>query len=264
MTTMTRPLETGWLPDTPVEDSLLRRFLHNQADSNAALAVAGGGQVERRPDVVLSAYDVPVPYLNMGVLMRPLTGIDDEALDATESFFAGGQPGTLLSAWPTPDLSSRGWTLMGHPMFVAHGPRGDVVPEQSPVRVTVACSAEDLALAERIVAEGYPIPPAVGLPANAVMGEGLLDSPYLVRIGWLDGEPCAVGASFVGSGVVNLCLAATLPSGRRRGVWSALATARMADGHDLPAVAFTSDFSRPGFEKLGFLPVTRFTLWHCG
>ena len=29
----------------------------------------------------------------------------------------------------------------------------------------------------------------------------------------------------------------------------------------LPAVAFTSDYSRPGFLRTGFLPITRFTLW---
>ncbi len=26
-------------------------------------------------------------------------------------------------------------------------------------------------------------------------------------------------------------------------------------------IAFTSDYSRPGFLRMGFLPVTRFTLW---
>jgi hypothetical protein len=30
---------------------------------------------------------------------------------------------------------------------------------------------------------------------------------------------------------------------------------------DLPAVAFTSDYSRPGFLRMGFLPITVFTLW---
>ena len=31
---------------------------------------------------------------------------------------------------------------------------------------------------------------------------------------------------------------------------------------DLPAVGVFSDMSRPPAEALGFLPVTRFTLWH--
>jgi hypothetical protein len=62
-------------------------------------------------------------------------------------------------------------------------------------------------------------------------------------------------------GVVNLCLGATLPAGRRKGVWEALVWARASDAPDLPAVAFTSDYSRPGFVRMGFMVVTRFTLW---
>ena len=34
----------------------------------------------------------------------------------------------------------------------------------------------------------------------------------------------------------------------------------LTDG--LPAVGVFSDMSRPSAEALGFLPVTRFTLWH--
>ena len=34
------------------------------------------------------------------------------------------------------------------------------------------------------------------------------------------------------------------------------------DDPELPAVAYTSDYSRPGFIRMGFLPITRFTLWY--
>jgi hypothetical protein len=44
-------------------------------------------------------------------------------------------------------------------------------------------------------------------------------------------------------------------------VWRTLVAARYTDIPDLPAVAFTSDYSRPGFLRMGFLPITRFTLW---
>ena len=77
----------------------------------------------------------------------------------------------------------------------------------------------------------------------------------------MGGEPVAAAAGFVGSGVVNLCGAATLPAARRTGAWGALVRARMADAPDLPALAYTSDFSRPGFVHMGFLPITRFTIW---
>jgi hypothetical protein len=45
-------------------------------------------------------------------------------------------------------------------------------------------------------------------------------------------------------------------------VWEALVWARVADAPELPAIAYTSDYSRPGFVRMGFLPITRFTLWY--
>jgi len=77
----------------------------------------------------------------------------------------------------------------------------------------------------------------------------------------VEGTPAAIGSSHVAYGVVNLCLAATLPTARRRGAWESLVWARIDDGPGLPAAAFSSDDSRPGFLRMGFLPVTRFTLW---
>jgi hypothetical protein len=37
---------------------------------------------------------------------------------------------------------------------------------------------------------------------------------------------------------------------------------RLVDAPGLPVVEVFSDMSRPGAEALGFLPITRFTLWH--
>ena len=65
MTELARPLETGWLPDTPTGDSLLRRFVVNQADLQDHLVGAVGGRSDRTPDVALSdsgvAAAVPEP-----------------------------------------------------------------------------------------------------------------------------------------------------------------------------------------------------------
>jgi hypothetical protein len=44
-------------------------------------------------------------------------------------------------------------------------------------------------------------------------------------------------------------------------VWEALVWDRIDEAADLPAVAYTSDFSRPGFQRMGFVPVIRLTLW---
>ena len=50
---------------------------------------------------------------------------------------------------------------------------------------------------------------------------------------------------------------------RGPGSTGALASTRGVEDDDpeLPAVAYTSDDSRPGFVRMGFLPITRFTLW---
>jgi hypothetical protein len=120
--------------------------------------------------------------------------------------------------------------------------------------------ADDLRVAERVAVDGYPIDEAKDSPPGAVFPDRVLGTGIRLRLGLVDGEPVSAAAAFDAHGVVNLCFAATLPAGRRRGVWSALVWARVDDAPDQPAVAFTSDDSRPGFVKLGFLPAFRFTL----
>lgn len=257
-------LESGWSPETAVDDSILRRFLFNQAEVQATLATAAGGRIERTPDVALADTGTPVAYLNQATLMRPVTDADDRVLDHVTEFFRNGSIGLFLSAWPTPDLSRRGWMLVGHPMFVVRGPASASAydaPLRPDVSVRIAETADDLAMVERIVADGYPVAEMADLPPNQVLGQSLVSSAVVHRIGYLDGVPVAAAANQVGHGVVNLSLAATLPTARRRGVWQALVNARCADAPDLPAVAFTSDYSRPGFVRMGFLPLMRFTLW---
>jgi hypothetical protein len=163
--------------------------------------------------------------------------------------------------WPTPDLSSRGWVLVGHPAFVVRA-AGTAASVPAPgVEVREVTTAAELRVAERVAIEGYPIDEAREKPPGTVLPPGVLGTGLQVRLGLLDGRAVAIGNSFAGHGVVNLCLGATLPEARRRGVWEALVWARLASAPDLPAVAYTSDYSRPGFVRMGFLVVSRFTLW---
>lgn len=261
-----RPLETGWLDDTPIEDSVLRQFIRNQADLGTAIALASGGRAAEATGVSLADAGGHLSFLNQATLLRPLIGLDDPALDCVDDFWAQdpGRPNLLLSAWPTPDLGRRGWRLEGHPMFVVRSPGSHPVRTDPGVELEVVESVEALGIAEQVAIEGYPMPPLIGSPAGTVLAPGLLDTDVRYRIGRLDGVAVGVAADYVGHGVVNLCLAATLVAARRRGVWANLVWARVDDAPDLPAVAFTSDYSRPGFVRMGFLPITRFTLWAKG
>jgi len=255
-------LQDGWRSDTPVSDSVLRRFLFNQCDLGDLIADAAGGRHARTPEVALADVGVPVPYLNQAVLLEPVLTTDSPALTGVDEFFAAGRhPAMVLSAWPTPDLTPRGWVLVGHPMFVLRAPAEHRFRPNPGVAVRLAHTPADLAVAESVAVRGYPLPEANDLAANALFGAGLLDSALRIRIAAVEGTPAAIGSSHVGHGIVNLCLAATLPTARRRGAWESLVWARIDDGPGLPAAAFTSDDSRPGFLRMGFLPITRFTLW---
>ena len=256
-----RPLETGWLADTPVGDTALRRFAFNQGDLNERFALAAGGRSERQADLSLADSGGPIAFFNQAIALRPLTGVDDPILDAAERFYASAShAATLLSLWPTPDLSVRGWGLGGHPAFVARppGPHG---PSRPGVDVRLVDHPAQLEEVERVAVDGYPLEEGRSLLPGGLLPAALLDTDIRYWVAYLDGRPVAAASSHAGHGVVNLCFAATLPEARRHGAWSALLWARVDEHPDLPAVAFTSDYSRPGFERLGFLVLTRFTLW---
>ncbi len=259
---MNEPLATGWGASEPIDDSVLRRFVFNQADVVRAMASGPAARHAADDDVVTVDSGGPVAYSNMAVLLRPVTDPADAVLDRIDEFYAeaAGRPKLLLSVWPLPDLSARGWNLAGHPMFVVRAPGPVTATTREGVDVRDVTSPDDLRALERIAIEGYPIDEAKDAPPGAVFPDALLDSPVSLRVGLVDGEPASAAAALNAHGVVNLCFAATLDTGRRRGVWSALVWARVNEAPDQPSVAFTSDYSRPGFVKMGFLPVQRFTL----
>ena len=255
-------LETGWRHDTPITDTLARRFVFNQADLNDLITGTLGGRSERHPGVALADSAVPVAYLNQAVLLRPVLSADDEVLDVVDDFFAAGSSQALvLSVWPTPDLTSRGWHPVGHPVFVVRSPGPFDFRQPDDVVLRSCETEEDFASAEQVAINGYPLPEATSLPPNALFGASLSGTALRMRLALVDGVPAAIGSGHVAHGVVNLCLAATLPSARRRRAWQSLVWARVNDAPDLPAAAFTSDDSRPGFIRMGFLPICRFTLW---
>jgi hypothetical protein len=263
MTDTERPPEDGWLPDTPASDSVLRGFALNQAEMNEVVAAEHGAPTLHTDGLSCAETRTPVAFFNQAVLLRPLDGADDPRLDEVERFYGrSDNPRTLLSVWPTPRLESRGWHLMGHPTFVVRAP-GPVPGHERPgVRVRDIRGLEDVGVFERVLVEGFPLHEAAGMPPGGIFPASVVDRGLRLRLGVLDGEPVGTGVVYVAHGVVNLSAAATLPDARRRGVWQAVVWSRVAEAPDLPAVAFTSDYSRPGFERMGFLPITRFTLWY--
>jgi hypothetical protein len=258
-------LATGWGPHEPIDDSVLRSFVFNHADVLRAMASGPAARHATDDDVALVDSGGPVPYNNMAMLLRPVTDARDPVLDRVRDFYAdsgrAGRAALLLSVWPLPDLSARGWQLGGHPMFVVRAPGPVTASTRDGVEVRDVTTVDDLHTLERVAVEGYPLDAARDEPPGVVFPAPMLDSDVTLRLGLVDGAAVAGAAALDAHGIVNLCFAATLPAGRRKGVWSALVWARVNQAPDQPAVAFTSDDSRPGFVRMGFMPTFRFSLW---
>ena len=256
------PLTTGWEPETPVEDTLLRRAVFALAEAWEPAVAAMGGRVRRCAEFALADLGRPAGLANAVTLLQPLPHPPEAVLDAVEAEVSGGT-GTvgLVSAWPTPDLTARGWELLGHPPLHLR-PAGPLpaVPPPAGLRITPVADAAAVRDFERVLVAGYPFP---DVTPGTLFDERLLTaSAPLLEIGYLGGRAVTVGARHTAHGLVVLALGATLPDARHRGCWAAMVRSRLAAAPDLPAVALFGDDSRPGAERLfGFLPITRFTLW---
>ena len=264
---MTEHLTDGWEPDLPVGDTLLRRFLFNLAAFHEAPVRAAGGRVLRRDEFAAADLGRPAAMNNAATLLRPLPfDRPGPTLDAVEAFFEGGDQGEvyLWSAWPTPDLRSRGWVLEGHPPLLVRPPGNQSVPPTpASLRLERVGGTEALRDWERVAVDGFPYRELQPYRPGALLADAVLAEERLrLWVGYEQDRPVCAGSLFVDAGVAAFSLGVTLPSARRRGYWAAMAGVRLVEAPGLPAVGVFSDMSRPGAEALGFLPVVRFTLWH--
>jgi hypothetical protein len=193
----------------------------------------------------------PCPFLNVAAV----AAVPDVASARTlRGFFPQGRPFVVITPHPTGDLTPAGLRLVGHPPLTVR-PAGGGLPA-APVGVTVAevHDATGLAAWDRVLAAGYPMPPS---PAPAA----LLGGRTRFWLATVDGVPAATALSYTGHGVVDVEAVATLPEFRRRGAGAAVTAAAMVADPALPAVLVSSDDGAGVYRDLGFLPVTRWTLW---
>jgi len=263
MSVASEALTTGWEPGLPVADTMLRRYLFHNGELCAAFARAGGGHTLDTAALVAADLGHPGGYWNAATLLQPPSDWD-ETVEAVETFFAGGTGEAMLwSAWPTPDLRERGWRLSGHPPLLVRPPARALPPPATALdTVREVGSTGELATWERVAVEGYPLPDLATAAPGAMAGPALLDDPRLrLWTAAIDGRPVSAAAAFVAHGIGSLAFGATLPTGRRRGLWRQLAVARLLAMPDVWTAGVFSDLSRPGAEALGFTPILRLTLW---
>jgi hypothetical protein len=263
MTSTQEVLATGWEQGAADDDTLLRQFLLHNADLTATVADAAGGHTMETPTFTAADLGEPAGFWNAATLLAPPADWD-AVIHRIERFYARGTgPALLWSAWPTPDLRPRGWRLSGHPPLLARPPASVVPPADTATpRVHQVTTRIELERWEQVAAEAYPIDGADHASPGWLAPPRLLDDPRLSF--WTAGagdEPVAAGAAFRARGIASLSFGATLPAHRHQGLWRELAVRRLLTEPGLWFTGVFSDHSRPGAERLGFVPLVRLTLW---
>ncbi|MGH3787438.1 MAG: GNAT family N-acetyltransferase [Pseudonocardiaceae bacterium] len=254
------PLTTGWEPDLAAGDTLVRRAVLVHASWPVQVARGAGRPWRSGPAWAGGWIGDRGALTNPVVLVQPLTR-PEETLREIGALFPPQVPYLLISAWPTPDLRPYGLALMGHPPLMVRfpSPRPDSSSPEADVREVK--DVDELAVAERVLVEGFPMPELEPLKPGDLLGPTLLQSDTRVWLAWADGQPAAVAAAHRYAGITLVEYVATLPAARGRGAGTAVTWAATLADPAAPAVLIASDDGRPVYERLGYIAVERWTVW---
>jgi GNAT superfamily N-acetyltransferase len=251
-------LTTGWEADVGADDSLLRGFVLSTADRSVVLAEAGGGAVRRTDRALFADARSPVLFDNAVTLLHPLTAEEarDVAAEALD-FFPVDRPFVLLSVWPIPGAGDLGLELMGHPpfMFRPAGPPPDGWDRGLELREVD--DAEGLATFFRTITEAYPMP----ADDSALAHEGVLGTDIRLWVGYEGDRPVGTAGTYVAHGTNDVEWVSVYPEHRGKGYGAALTWAATLADPTLPGVLIASDDGQPVYERMGYVRLTRLSLW---
>jgi hypothetical protein len=260
-------LETGYGDGAPSGDNILNDFARGESEGFAALARARGDRVEELPEFAITLVDgaSPTPFGNTAVLRAPLTAEQWVALTGRMHAFYDGNPGgpyMVMSAWPTPDLKPLGFGLVGHPPLMLRpvAPLTRKTIDNFEIRrVSDAASARDW---EYVMVHGYPTPELQPFQAGCFLPERALAAPrWQHYVGYLDGRAVATSSAYVADHHQHVEFISALDDARGRGIgYEVTAQVTVADP-SVPALLIASDLGKPVYDRLGYLTISRHTLW---
>jgi GNAT superfamily N-acetyltransferase len=251
-------LTTGWEPEVPAGDSLLRAFVLTMADRTEGLARAAGGATRRTDTAVFADGGSPIVFDNGVILLAPIDAagartVVDEALD----FFPADRPFVVFSAWPIPEAGDLGIDLMGHPPFMFR-PAGPPAHERDTgLEVREVTDAAGLDVFWRTLADAYPMPGDDSVLAHP----GVLDSGIHLWVGYEGDRPVGTSVVYVAHGANDVEWISVFDDCRGKGYGEALTWVATRADPDLPAVLIASDPGQPVYERMGFLRLTRLSMW---
>ena len=249
------------------ENARAEHYRALSARNNALVYAETSRAMERRQhewdDVWAADSGAPSSHTNSATLKRPLR--EDDAGDLVErvaSFYAGGTGGSwhFWSAWPTPDLTVHGLTMLGDPPLM--GREGGAHPVEVPPELTIAEVLDGAALRDwvRVFVDGFPVIEEQGAP-DLMLDDRVLGGAIRFFAGYVEGGPVTCAAASVDDAIVGVHFVATLPHARRRGYGAAITQAAAKARPDLPAWLVSSRAGRHVYEEVGFVEVSQYVLW---
>lgn len=253
-------LANGWEASTPDSDTLVRMAAHVHASWPAAVAKAVGRPWRATEQWAGGFLAERGALSNPVVLVQPV--VDPEALvSEIAELVPPTSPYFLLSPWLAPDLARHGLVLLGHPPLMVRFPSPRGVPTSPGVEVHEVLDAEALAVAERVLVDGYPMPDLEPLTPGDLLGPSILGGQTRIWLAYVDGRPSAVAAGHQHAGATLVEYVATLPEARGRGAGAAVTWAATLSNESAPAVLVASDEGRPVYESMGYVAIERWTAW---
>lgn len=258
-------LETGNGAATPPGDNLCNDYQQGLTEAWGTLAAMRGDRVLRDSAVMLTDASSPSLFCNIAIVRAPWS--DDRwrvEAQRMHSFFAEASGGSFLlfSAWPTPDLTALDFGRVGHPPLMLRLPAPVTVDPIPGLEIRPVADEAGAQAWESALVGGFPLPELQPVRAGCVLPACALAAPgWQHWVGYLDGAAVAAASAYVGAHHVGVEYIATLEPARGRGIGRAMAATATAACPDLPAMLIASDRGRPVYERLGYRPLLRYTVW---
>ncbi len=255
-------LTTGWERGLAPQDSLVRQAVWAHVAWAHAIARGTGGPALDRPGWAGGFGGTSSPMLNWALITQP-PGDWSAVVDDIRGQLPSGSPALVISPIPTPDLTPMGMSLIGHPPLMWR-PATTVAPAVSTaLDVREATSSEQLADAEQVLVEGYPLPELGDGPDVSLYRPSFTDDATRVFVAYEGPTPVATSVALSAAGATVVENVAVLSRARGVGAGAAITWAATTAWPHQPAMLIASDDGQPVYERLGFLRLVRWTCWLC-
>jgi GNAT superfamily N-acetyltransferase len=168
---------------------------------------------------------------------------------------------TVEDSWGAAAQAPADTTTLRMPLMVR--PPGPVtVPDRPDTRVVRVGDRDELATAERIIVDGFPLRTFQPLAPGTALPPRLLDTPgFDVWLGYRDDRPAVAAYTYDDGRAVGVYWLATLPDHRSTGMGRAVLATALSARTDRPWTLVATDAGRPLYESLGFRTVSTAT-WY--